>query len=329
MVKGMKIRIQSLWPALAALAMFFGPQAMSGLVALIFGGRTGGSNGGVASLIGALIILCLVARWAAFWEVKEGRLILRRLFFINCFSIHGSAVCDSNWPWHFRLRTPDGRVHTLPLPDESVYGQPAKELLFSILEDEGAFVHHSSWRLAKGEDPAASFRPKGSSFKNLMFWGKMGAQLSMTLLIFVALSPFVAWWVLAPLILLAGFLAHQQLPMERRSFLAEWRAQHPGMTLQEALDSLDQEKGKGAITPEDREDATLVRQIGRDPRRGRISRLQLRTQTGKIGSTRWTEPVLGRWQRPPILSAGVRYQREELPGVVLKLDVAEARGIEG
>ncbi len=139
-----------------------------------------------------------------------------------------------------------------------------------------------------GEDPAASFRPKSVSFKNLMFWGKVGGLLSITLVLLLLLSDHVAWWLLAPLVLLAGLLVHQQLPDERKSFLADWRVQHQGLTLKGALDSLDLEKGTVAISPDDLEGATLVRQIGRDARGGRFSRLQLRTQTGKIGSTRWT-----------------------------------------
>lgn len=328
MVESMKIRIQGLWAALAALLMLFGPQALSGLMGLLIAGGAGSSHGVIASLIGALIVLCLLVRWATSYEVTEGRLVLRCIFIKISVPVQGALVCESNWPWLFRLRARDGRVHTLPLPDESVYGEPSKEQLFLSLEEEGASVLHASWRLPMGEDPAASFRPKSESFKNLMFWGKVGALLSISVIVLLMLSDHVAWWLLAPLVLLAGLLVHQQLPDERKSFLAEWRVQHQGLTLKEALDSLDLDKGTVAISPDDLEGATLVRQIGRDARGGRVSRLQLRTQTGKIGSTRWSEPVLGRDQRPPILSAGVRFRREELPAPVHQLDVSEAKVVE-
>lgn len=314
----MRIRIQGLWRVLAAMILIFSMPLLDDFMSVAARGGEGLGSSIVVRVVGSLLILVLLGRWATDWEVRDSLLKLKSPFSSRSFPIPGSVICESNWPWLFRMRTADGRVHTLPLPDESVYGEPAKELLLSILEGEGACVLHASWRLPKGDDPAASFRPKRDSFCDLMFWLQVVLLLSITVLLFLVLSDHVAWWILAPLALVAVVLVHQQLPKERRNFLTDWRLRHPKLTPDQALASLITEEGIQGVASEDLEGSQLVRQLGRNDRGTRVSRLMLLTQNGKSGATRWTETVVGGELREPLLSAGAEYKVEELAGVVAK-----------
>lgn len=315
MVKGVTVRVQSGVTLLLLLAFCNVPLASSSsnLVVWMIGARTEFSYSPIT--FGFLVFYLVVIAWRHLTrlEVKNGVLFVRRPFLTRRLELRHAVIFEGTWPLVARLRTADGKLYTIPLPEESISGAPAKELFFLAIRDQGGQVLCRGWHKPLEPDPVGHLRPRRDFGLNTSFAFQACLSLLGSLIVLLLLAKYVSWSAAAVMAMVAGVLIAGQIGEERRSFVSQWQKNMEILVPEKALEEFRPTDRRGFFSLGDLAGALLIRELAFDENGRRVSRLTLRTESGRIGhSGTWSTIAVGWDVRQSLMSEGVPLVIEEL-----------------
>lgn len=263
-------------------------------------------------LLEAALIVAPIWRWLCCLEVSDGVLTSKSLFFRKQIPIRGSCFLESAVPWLLRFVTSEGKSGFFAFPDESVGGEPAREILVKALFDQGGQILIQGWHKPLDTDPVKRFRSRFNFEFESFFLLLVVSALSGCLFMVFALFVFLPWWAAGGLTLVTLILFLDRAKTERKEVRSSWRLRSDALTPEEAVARLEGESGE-EFGPGDIEGATLLRLVARGKSTGTESRLALKTVDGRIGCAGpWSKSVEGQSLRKALLSAGVPFCLQEV-----------------